>query len=348
MQPRKVAFFALTFAMPALVLAAGCSGWDPNRPFERDSPEVKKATAAYDAGDARASATTLEEYLGTGPCREGAIGTPEALAEKREGTFDLGLALFAIADSFGARFQSDGKGTPPPNADPKARGESVTCALRIVQAVNEAPQSGFLLRAKASYLEGNLHFVSGDYAKAIAAYERALVLVPGEPASANANANETRARAKLDTSESVGRDAAWNRAISMRRLENAKDAGPDASSDAGDGGKDGGDGGQDGGGDKDAGNDGGNDGKDAGEDSGSQNGKGPDGGQDAAPEPDEQDGGSGGAKDDASAAPPPPESTGNATPDERILNDLERAPMLQHELSRRAAATRKVRGMADK
>ena len=49
---------------------------------------------------------------------------------------------------------------------------------------------------------------------------------------------------------------------------------------------------------------------------------------------------------------PPPENSedrgASATPDERILNDLERAPLLQQELSRRAAQNRRVRGAADK
>lgn len=335
MRRRDVVVIALALAVPV-----GC-GWDPRRPFERESPDVKHATALYDAGDARAAATTLEDYLGTGECKEGAIGAPEALNEKREGTFDLGLALFAVADAYGARFQSDGK-TTPLDADPKSRVETVTCALRIVRAVLDSPSAGYALRARAHYLEGNLHFLSGDYAQAIKAYEQALVLLPG---AGDGGAGTT-------DDERVGRDAAWNRAVAMRRLEDEKDAGPDSGPPDGgdDGGQDGGsdggnkpDGGQDGGG-QDGGKDGG--GQDAGGDSGQNGNGGPDGGNDASPPPpNDRDGGNGG--DDA-GAPPPSEPETPSTPDDRILNDLERAPMLQHELSRRAAQSRKVRGMADK
>lgn len=320
--------------MPVLC-TIGC-GWDPRKPFEHDATEVKQAAAEYDAGDARAAATTLEDYLGTGACHEGAIGAPDTLNAHREGTFDLGVALFAIADAYGARFQSDGKGAAPPDADPKARADYITCALRVVRAVLDAPESNYRLRAKAHYLEGNLHFLSGEYRDAVTAYEKALVLIPGEKDGGASH-------------ESVGEDAAWNRAIALRRIEDQKDAGPDASPDAspdggGDGGNDGGndaspDGGNDGGGDSGSGDSG----KDSGGDSGG-NDK-PDGGNDAASNPPPEPPDSGANEDSGS---PPPEQNEDSAPDERILNDLERAPMLQHELSRRAAQNRKVRGAADK
>lgn len=345
---RSRASFVLGLAMSAVVAASGVGcGWDPRRPFERESPEVSRATALYDAGDARAAATALEEYLGTGACREGAIGAPQSLGEHKEGTFDLSLALFAIADAYGARFESDGKAAAPPDADPKARTEMITCALRIARAVIEAPGTPYALLAKAHYVEGNLHFLSGDFEKAIASYERALLLVPGAPAiDAGPGAPVPE--------DQVGRDAAWNRAVAMRRLDDQKDAGPDASSDASSDGGGQSDAGQDGGkndgGKNDAGNDGGGGGpkEDGGGEGGTSNDKND---KDSGPPPSGQDAGQSG-DDGGSHDSPPPENTddrgASATPDERILNDLERAPLLQQELSRRAAQNRRVRGAADK
>ena len=341
---RKRGVFVFVVASIVAATGVGC-GWDPRRPFERESPEVTRATAAYDAGDAQAAATMLEDYLGTGACREGSIGAPQSLAEHKEGTFDLSLALFAIADAYGARFESDGKAPAPQGADPKARGEMITCALRIARAVIEAPGTPYVLLAKAHYLEGNLHFLSGDFDKAIASYERALSLVPGTPAV------DAGPGAPPDD-EKVGRDAAWNRAVAMRRRDDQKDAGPDASPDASPDGGNQGDAGQDGG-KNDAGKDGGGD-----SGGGSKDDAGKDGGQ--GQDKNDKDSGSQESGDDAgqrgddggSHDSPPPENSedrgASATPDERILNDLERAPLLQQELSRRAAQNRRVRGAADK
>ena len=66
------------------------------------------------------------------------------------------------------------------------------------------------VRARAHYLSGNLAFLDGDYEDAVTAYDRALVLTPGE----------------ADSGDPVGRDAAWNRAIALRRIDDKKDAGP--------------------------------------------------------------------------------------------------------------------------
>ena len=50
---------------------------------------------------------TLEEYLSTGACKEGAIGLPEAVRRLPNGSFDLGLTLFKLGESFGARFGAE-------------------------------------------------------------------------------------------------------------------------------------------------------------------------------------------------------------------------------------------------
>lgn len=349
---RKRLVLSIVFAaLPASLLA--CQGWDPRQPFEHDSPQVRAATEAYDAGDASAAAAMLTDYLGTGPCKDGQIGTPNGLAEKREGTFDLGLALFAIGETYGARFQDAPNAPKRPGTDDKLRGEWIGCAMRITRAVIEAPDTSYALRARAHYLEGNLHFLSGKYPDAVKSYERALVIVPGE----------------VDAGDQVGRDAAWNRAVALRRIEDQKDAGPDGGSSDG-GGDNGGDSGA-GGGNDDAGKDAGKDkSKDGGSDSGKddkqdkkdkdKNEKDPSGqGKDAGSSPQQenrsQDPNDQNGEQDAGAQNEPQEKeqqtgqpAGAATPDERVLDALERAPLLQHELSRRAAANRKVRGSADK
>jgi tetratricopeptide (TPR) repeat protein len=175
------------------------------------------------------------------------------------------------------------------------------------------------LRARAHYLEGNLHFLLGEYEEAVKAYDAALTLAPGEE----------------DAGDPVGRDAAWNRAIALQRIEDKKkDSGAPDSGNPDGGGDGGGDGAADGGGDSGGGDSGSNNDKDhndAGKDSG--------GPPDAGPPPPPQN------EPDAGAPPPPPQS---ASADDRILDQLERAPTVQQEAARKAAAQNHSRGMVDK
>ena len=298
-------------------VVAAC-GWNPSRPFEREAPPVKQAIAALDAGDATAAASLLEGYLATGECKDGNLGTPELVKERPMGSFDLGLALFGIGESFGGRFGDedvDAGATPEARA---ARTAQIDCALKVVQAIEGDPKVPLDLRARAYTLEGNLHFLAGAYKDAVGAYDHALTLAPG----------------MHDAGDPVGRDAAWNRAIAQRRIEDQKDAGPDAPNDAasdapGEGGSDGGDG-------SDASRDGGGGG--AAPDASNDSGGGQDSGADASsppPPPSAQDAG----------APPPPPSRSQ---DERVLDQLENAPTVQQESARRQAQRKAVRGMADK
>jgi tetratricopeptide (TPR) repeat protein len=318
-----------------LLLSAAACGWSPSRPFDRESPEVNQAIRALDAGDATVAATTLEDYLSTGPCADSNIGTPELLRKRPNGSFDLGLSLFRVGEAFGRRFGEEedesakavpggpgGQKAPGDGADEKQkalRGDQVGCAVRILGVVTGDPNIPTDLRARARYLEGNLDFLDGRYKEAVAAYDKALSLAPGEN----------------DGGDPVGRDAAWNRAIALKRIEDQKDSGQDSGND---GGNEGGqDGGNEGGGDagKEGGPDAGGDsgGKDSGGDSGESPDSGsPEGGQ---PPPEQQ----------PDAAPPPPP---RANEDDRMLDQLENAPTVQQEAAKKMAAHRKVRGMADK
>ena len=308
------------------LIGAAC-GWNPSRPFDRQAPEVTRAIKSLaDGGDANGAAGTLEDYLATGPCADGNIGTPETLKRRADGTFDLGLSLFRIGESFGKRFgeeEFDGG-----SAEAKGmRGAEVGCAIRVLDQIAADETLPLELRAKARYLEGNLDFLDAEYEDAVRAYDKALMLAPGA----------------TDAGERVGRDAAWNRAIALQREEDKKkDAGHDASQDAhNEGGKDGG---------EDSSHDSGHDsGQDSGHDSGGGGGK--DSGQDAP----HDSGGPDGNKPEAAppsppkpadaAAPPPPPK---ASQDERMLDQLESAPTVQQEAAKKMAAKHRVRGMADK
>jgi tetratricopeptide (TPR) repeat protein len=280
-----------------------------------------------DGGDATSATKTLEDYLSTGPCAEGNIGAPELLKRRADGNFDLGLSLFKLGESFGRRFGDEELDGGLNEQDKALRDAQINCALRVLGAIAADESVPLELRARARYLEGNLNFLDGQYKEAVKSYDEALKLSPGQG---------------TDGGDRLGRDAAWNRAIALRRIEDKKDAGQDASNDASndaanDAGKDGaGDSGNDSGNDeggKDSGKDGGNEGGNGGNDGGQDSG--PDGGDDAAqpPPPHEQD----------SGTPPP-----RADEDERILQQLENAPTVQQEAAKKMAAHRKVRGMADK
>jgi hypothetical protein len=299
--------------LAGFVLLASC-GWNPSRPFERDAPPVQQAIADLDAGDAGSATARLEEYLATGACKEGSIGTPETLKRHADGTFDLGLSLFRIGEQYGRRF---GEEEIDAGVDDESRGQrhsDVECGRRIVEAIASDPAVPLDLRARARYLEGNLAFLDGDYEGAVRQYDLALVLAPGE----------------ADAADSLGQDAAWNRAIALRRIDDKKDAGQDASPDANDSGQDA---------SKDAGRDAAQDGGRPSPDAGGGTDGG--GGQDTGPPPSPPDAAPPEQRD--AGAPPPP----SRDQDERMLDQLENAPTLQQEEARRFGKKR-VRGMADK
>jgi hypothetical protein len=334
---RKLFFVALASA------AIAACGWDPSHPFDREAPQVNEALQQYDAGDAGGAADLLEDYLTTGLCEEGNIGTPPRIRDKPNGGFDLGLALFKIAEAYGHRFgdEENDAGFLDPNLG-KLRGQQVDCALRVVRAIAEDLNQPLPLRARARYLEGNLLFMTADYKQAVTAYEKALELVPamGDAGPIGIPPDS----GMLFEADPIGRDSAWNRAVALRRIEDKKDASPP---DGGDGGQNG-DGGsnnnpdggtkdknKDGGNDdksQDGGNNGNDDKKDAGKDSGKDN--------DKKNDQDNQN------KDQPDAAPPPPPS--RQSQDERILDQLENAPTVQQETAKRQARARKVKGGADK
>lgn len=334
---RSAIFAALGFG--AISSGTAACGWDPSKPFEREAPEVREAIGHLDGGDARAANLVLTEYLGTGVCKEGNIGTPPRVKERSNASFDLGLALFKVAEAYGRRFGEEEieAGVLDEQILKAQRGESVECALKIARAVATDPDQPVALRARARYLEGNLLFLNASYEEAVRAYDHALELAPGMGDAGPLGASDARPWAP----DPVGQDAAYNRAIALRRIEDKKDAGKDAQSDSpGEGGGDGG-GGQSGDAGKDGGGgQGGDGGKDAGgHDSGSQDAGGDD--QDPEkqkpPKPKEEQG------KDAGAPPPSRQSQ-----DERILDQLESAPTVQQEAAKKQGRARRVRGMADK
>ena len=316
--PARAALAAAIGCVFALATLSGCA-WDPSRPFDRDAPLVKEAIGDLDAGDAGSAASRLEDYLSTGACKDGIIGTPELLKRRADGTFDLGLALFRIGEQYGHRFGEEEATEGVTEASRARRHAQIECARRVVQAIAEDDTVPGDMRARAHYLSGNLAFLDGAYEDAVTAYDRALVLTPGEP----------------DSGDPLGRDAAFNRAIALRRIDDKKDAGSDASPP------------QDGSSDASREPDGGRDGgQDASRDSGGADGASPSGGEDAGrdaespPEPPPDAGQE--PPREAGAAPPP-----SLDEDQRMLDQLENAPTLQQEEAKRFGKKR-VRGMADK
>lgn len=310
----------------ACAALAAC-GWDPSRPFDRDVPAVKEAIADLDGGDAASAANRLEDYLSTGACKDGNIGVPDILKKRSDGTYDLGLSLFKLGEQFGRRFGEEEIDAGVDEGTRALRHAHIECARRVVEAIGDDPSVPLDLRARARYLEGNLAFLDGDYEGAVRAYNRSLVLAPGQH----------------DAGDPVGRDAAWNRAIALRRIDDRKDAGQDAAPDAPqdarpdatpDGGPDAG---------RDSGQDASSDAKGDSPNASEGGSDGGDGGNEAAPPPPPQPP-DGGPEQEAGAPPPAPASNSE---DERMLDRLESAPTLQQEEAKRNVK-RRVRGTADK
>jgi tetratricopeptide (TPR) repeat protein len=344
---RSLCFRRVSVAAIALAVLVGACGWDPTRPFDREAPQVNDALRHYDAGEAGSAAELLQDYLTTGACSEGNIGTPLRVRERPNGSFDLGLALFKVAEAYGHRFgdEENDAGLLDPNLKGMRAGQ-VECALRVVRAVAEDPgQPSVALRARARYLEGNLLFLTAAYKEAVTAYDRALELVPAMGDAGPIGTN-TDAGKVTYTPDSVLRDAAWNRAVALRRIEDKKDADQDAAPP--DGGGDGGD--------NQNQPDGGNDDKNQ-PDSGNDDKNQPDSGKDSGGGESNQDAGKDAGGDDQNKPPPksepkdeeeqpPPPS--RQSQDDRILDQLENAPTVQQEAAKKQGKARRVRGMADK
>ncbi len=203
---------------------SACNSRAVDKLFTRNAPAVDDAIQALEARDAGAAERHLTDYLGIARCREGTINASPALAERAQASFDLGLALFQIGERFGARFGED-PGQAADDASVLAkRSEEVSCALSVVRELVARPTVPIELRAQAYYLLGNLEFLRREYDAAVKGYDGALGLVPGDDG---------------ETAPSVGRDAAHNRALALRLREENKpppdppDAGRD---DPGDGG----------------------------------------------------------------------------------------------------------------
>jgi Ca-activated chloride channel homolog len=329
---KKAAVAASAGLLSSLLFVAAC-GKSTDSLFERHAPSVDQAISAYDAGDAGAAVSLLEDYLATGKCENGEIGTPDPVRERPNASFDLGLGLFKLAERFGRRFGEeepigDGGTTPQQDSELAQRSKGIDCALRVVRLVAVDSTTPVEFRARAHYLAGNLEFLRRDYKAAVKEYDTALRLMPGVPE---------------DAGDGIGRDAAFNRAIALRRIEDKenqkKDAEPpDASNDGGE--PDSGDQPDSG---KDQQPDGGKDDKqneDKDKDKDQQKDAGADG---SAPKPESQpDGGN----EQQQPKQPPPQT---ANQDDRMLDMLEHAPTMQEQDAKNRAIQGRTRGgMEDK
>jgi Ca-activated chloride channel family protein len=334
---KKAAAAASAGLLLSLAFVAAC-GKSSDSLFERHAPSVDLAISAYDAGDAGSAVSLLEGYLATGKCENGEIGTPDPVRERPNASFDLGLGLFKLAERFGRRFGEeepvgDGGTSPQQDAELGQRSKGVDCALRVVRVVAADGTTPVEFRARAHYLAGNLEFLRRDYKAAVKEYDTALRLMPGVPE---------------DAGDGIGRDAAYNRAIALRRIEDEenkkKDAEPpDASNDGGE--PDSGDQADSG---KDQDQDGGskNDDKKKDDDKKDKDQDKPkDAGSDgAAPKPESQPDAGG-----EQPKPKPQPAQQPANQDDRMLDMLEHAPTMQEQDAKNRAIQGRTRsGMEDK
>ena len=232
----------------------------------------------------------------------------------------------------------DGGTTPQQDSELGQRNQGVECALRVLRLVAVDATTPVEFRARARYLAGNLEFLRRDYKAAVKEYDAALRLIPGLPE---------------DAGDGIGRDAAYNRAIALRRIEDKenekKDAEPpDASNDAGqpDSGDQPDSGQPDSGKDPDAGQK--DDQKKDDQKKDDQKKDDQDKQKDAGPDastpkpPTEPDGGSEPPK-------PKPEQSPSANQDDRMLDMLEHAPTMQEQDAKNRAVQGRTRsGMEDK
>ena len=173
---RKAAVASVSGALiPRHLAAGGCSGWDPTSPFERNSPEVEQAVNALDAGEHRAAEEILERYLGTGECSDGGISVPDTVKRKADGSFDLGLTLFGLAESFGEPFGDEEE--PPQGQSPDPTHPAASSARRTL-VIDATPRDAQPLSAGARLLPAATWSSAGPLPGAVKLYERRCAWFP--------------------------------------------------------------------------------------------------------------------------------------------------------------------------
>jgi hypothetical protein len=297
---RELARALTALAPPLAALAMVACSWDVGKLFDRDDPQVEQARRDLEASvavpetDLQPSRASLEELL---QFRCEADGGRDLVVDRPFASVDLGLVAFRVSELIGQRFGDEERDAGAKSEQIAAlRAQQLECAHLLLGRVVKDPKTPPALSLRARYLLGNFSFLARRYQDAIDEYDQVLLQHPARGTTA-ADAGAA------DDEDAIARDAAWNRAIALKRLEDQKDAGNDApdspdaddaadaadSNDANDAndaadsadGSDGGDGGADG-------SDGGDGGQDAGDggdggDGGGGREAGADGGQDASP-----------------------------------------------------------------
>ncbi len=118
---------ALVLALLCAILAA--CGWDPSRPFDREAPAVRQAVADLDGGDAGSAANKLEDYLSTGPCKDGSTSARLTFCSGGRTGPRSGLSSFRLGEQLML---------PPPSARRRSTPErtklhtgAASCADRV-------------------------------------------------------------------------------------------------------------------------------------------------------------------------------------------------------------------------
>jgi Ca-activated chloride channel family protein len=193
----------LLAGVASIALMLGCRDKE-QQVFSRYSPVVDEAITALGSVDAGVAEGLLSEYLSTGKCKDGTLGTPDQVRELPHATLDLGLTLFRLAERFGSKFGDPAPATEDPNLAGLLvkRSQEVDCALRLVRIIAADKDIPLELRAQAYYLSGNLEFLRYDYRAAVDSFDQAIRLSPGGSGDAGTD---------------LGTRAAFNRAIALAR-----------------------------------------------------------------------------------------------------------------------------------
>ena len=315
-------------------LVIGACSIDLGKVFDRNDPKVEEARQALEAsitnGDADLAAAqmALEEVL---QWRCQSDGGKDLVIERPNASVDLGLVVFRISELIGRRFgeeEMDDASGEEAEGIAAERAQQLDCAHLLLLKLANDPSTPKDVALRARYLLGNFQFLSRHYKEAIAEYDEVLLAHPArgdDPPGEAAPPNDD---------DAVARDAAWNRAIALKRL-NDEDAGNDSGTDS-DGGEDGG--GEDGGQDSDGANEAesdvnetpeaspdadapdgpgdGDTGRDTQPDGGDSGDKGQDTGGDAQNQKGdtESKGEAGDGGIDAMTNPPPPQPSNSASP----------------------------------
>jgi hypothetical protein len=234
-----------------LLLAAACSDWRVDRPFDRAAGDVDTASADLNANQVASAKKRLFAFLGHGACVDGKVDLPEATRNSREARYDLALALADLGTAFGGKAKN-AETTSAQEGNAEGNSNDLACAADMAEQL-ELGEPDVKRRLVLRALLGNIRLAEHKEQAAIDAFDAVLREIANPSTSfvateAAAKSNATKSDAAVSQVDGgthalpkraedidlkqLADDVAFNRALALRALNKDKDGGADGGDDS--------------------------------------------------------------------------------------------------------------------